>query len=70
MVPQKTQAVLEGMRKLMLSTKNFAEYRESLHMANPPCIPFFGKSNVAERTGAKCFSQSYYRCLLDGSHIH
>lgn len=27
----------------MLSTKNFAEYRESLHMANPPCIPFFGK---------------------------
>lgn len=31
------------MRKLMLSTKNFAEYRESLHMANPPCIPFFGK---------------------------
>lgn len=30
------------MRKLMLSTKNFAEYRESLHMANPPCIPFFG----------------------------
>lgn len=27
----------------MLSTKNFAEYRESLHMANPPCIPFFGE---------------------------
>lgn len=42
-VPQKTQATLEGMRKLMLSTKNFAEYRESLHMANPPCIPFFGE---------------------------
>ncbi|KAF3770434.1 ras GEF [Cryphonectria parasitica EP155] len=41
-VHQKTQATLEGMRKLMLSTKNFAEYRESLHMANPPCIPFFG----------------------------
>jgi son of sevenless-like protein len=42
-VPQKSQAVLEALRKLMLSTKNFAEYRESLHMANPPCIPFFGK---------------------------
>lgn len=42
MVPQKTQVTLEGLRKLMLSTKNFAEYRESLHMANPPCIPFFG----------------------------
>lgn len=34
------------MRKLMLSTKNFAEYRESLHMANPPCIPFFGMSKL------------------------
>ncbi|CAN8096899.1 unnamed protein product [Discula destructiva] len=41
-VPQRTQMALESMRKLMLSTKNFAEYRESLHMANPPCIPFFG----------------------------
>ncbi|KAL1862474.1 cell division cycle-related protein [Diaporthe australafricana] len=41
-VPQKAQAALEALRKLMLSTKNFAEYRESLHMANPPCIPFFG----------------------------
>ncbi|KAG8165674.1 hypothetical protein KVR01_004226 [Diaporthe batatas] len=41
-VPQKSQAALEALRKLMLSTKNFAEYRESLHMANPPCIPFFG----------------------------
>lgn len=26
----------------MGSTKNFGEYRESLHLANPPCIPFFG----------------------------
>lgn len=30
------------MRKLMASTKNFGEYREALHVANPPCIPFFG----------------------------
>lgn len=30
------------MRKLMGSTKNFLEYRETLHKANPPCIPFFG----------------------------
>lgn len=45
-VPQRTQLALEAMRKLMLSTKNFAEYRESLHMANPPCIPFFGTSNL------------------------
>ncbi|KAG8632155.1 hypothetical protein KVT40_001295 [Elsinoe batatas] len=41
-VNQKTMATLEGMRKLMGSTKNFLEYRETLHKANPPCIPFFG----------------------------
>ncbi|KAK4123230.1 ras GEF [Parathielavia appendiculata] len=41
-VPQRIQATLETMRKLMASTKNFGEYREALHAANPPCIPFFG----------------------------
>ncbi|KAG9201280.1 hypothetical protein G6514_005828 [Epicoccum nigrum] len=25
-----------------LTTRNFAEYRDTLHRANPPCIPFFG----------------------------
>jgi son of sevenless-like protein len=42
-VPQRIHATLETMRKLMASTKNFGEYREALHVANPPCIPFFGK---------------------------
>ncbi|KAH7127705.1 ras guanine nucleotide exchange factor domain-containing protein [Dactylonectria macrodidyma] len=41
-VPQRTQTVLESMRRVMASTKNFGEYREALHAANPPCIPFFG----------------------------
>ncbi|KFY78199.1 hypothetical protein V499_02574 [Pseudogymnoascus sp. VKM F-103] len=41
-IPARTITVLEQMRKLMGSTKNFGEYRESLHLANPPCIPFFG----------------------------
>ncbi|KAG9240215.1 cell division control protein-like protein Cdc25 [Calycina marina] len=41
-VPQKILSTLEGMRRLMGSTKNFGEYRESLHLASPPCIPFFG----------------------------
>ncbi|PNS19323.1 hypothetical protein CAC42_2500 [Sphaceloma murrayae] len=41
-VNQKTMTTLEAMRKLMGSTKNFLEYRETLHKANPPCIPFFG----------------------------
>ncbi|KAK5988768.1 Cell division control protein 25 [Cladobotryum mycophilum] len=41
-VPQRAHIVLETMRRLMASTKNFGEYREALHIANPPCIPFFG----------------------------
>ena len=41
-VNQKTMATLENMRKLMNSTKNFTEYRDTLHRANPPCIPFLG----------------------------
>ena len=31
----------------MASTKNFGEYRETLHLANPPCIPFFGMIHKA-----------------------
>ncbi|KAF2485941.1 guanine-nucleotide dissociation stimulator CDC25 [Neohortaea acidophila] len=41
-VNQRTKDALENMRKLMGSTKNFLIYREALHKANPPCIPFFG----------------------------
>ncbi|RMY73532.1 hypothetical protein D0863_03820 [Hortaea werneckii] len=41
-VNARTTQTLESMRKLMGSTKNFLEYRESLHKAQPPCIPFFG----------------------------
>jgi len=41
-VNARTSAILEQMRTLMASTKNFGEYRETLHLANPPCIPFFG----------------------------
>jgi son of sevenless-like protein len=42
-VPARTQTVLENMRRIMASTRNFGEYREALHAANPPCIPFFGR---------------------------
>lgn len=42
-VSARTSSILESMRRLMLSTKNFGEYRETLHLANPPCIPFFGR---------------------------
>ena len=41
-VNPKTQSALKGMRNLMVSSKNFGEYREKLHLANPPCIPFLG----------------------------
>ncbi|KNG52473.1 cell division control protein cdc25 [Stemphylium lycopersici] len=37
-VNQRSMATLESMRKLMGSTKNFAEYRDTLHRANPPCV--------------------------------
>ena len=42
-VNARTMTILEALRRLMGSTKNFGEYRETLHLANPPCIPFFGK---------------------------
>lgn len=45
-VNARTQNVLEHMRKLMSSTKNFADYRETLKLADPPCIPFFGILNL------------------------
>ncbi|CAL5873308.1 uncharacterized protein PFLUO_LOCUS7579 [Penicillium psychrofluorescens] len=41
-VSGRTSTILEQMRRLMASTKNFNDYRETLHSANPPCIPFFG----------------------------
>lgn len=38
----KVKDALEQMRSLIASTKNFSRYREALHAANPPCIPFLG----------------------------
>ena len=34
--------MLESMRALISSSKNFVQYRETLHAATPPCIPFLG----------------------------
>ncbi|KAI9676756.1 MAG: hypothetical protein M1829_002851 [Trizodia sp. TS-e1964] len=41
-VPRETKKILEQMRLLMKSSPNFHKYRETLNLANPPCIPFFG----------------------------
>ncbi|KAK3618792.1 cell division cycle-related protein [Elasticomyces elasticus] len=41
MVDARTMKTFGTMRKLIGSTKDFLEYRESLHKANPPCTPDF-----------------------------
>ena len=46
----KTNATLESMRQLIASTKNFNLYREQLHKANPPCIPFLGMWKIQGRS--------------------
>lgn len=52
-VNARTMTVLEQMRTLMGSTKNFGEYRDTLHLANPPCIPFFGKTSCIVPLGSR-----------------
>ncbi|KAK5449913.1 cell division cycle-related protein [Exophiala xenobiotica] len=42
LVKDKTSAMLESMRQLISTAKNFSQYRESLASATPPCIPFMG----------------------------
>ncbi|RDH19580.1 ras GEF [Aspergillus niger ATCC 13496] len=41
-VNPKTRKLLEDMQSLMSSEKNFIKYRDKLHGASPPCIPFLG----------------------------
>jgi son of sevenless len=44
----------------MGSTKNFGEYREALHLANPPCIPFFGKYLHINKSARLLISSGVY----------
>ncbi|KAI9885787.1 MAG: hypothetical protein M1823_002416 [Watsoniomyces obsoletus] len=41
-IPPKMIASLEAMRKLMAGAHNYSDYRQALHHAVPPCVPFFG----------------------------
>ncbi|KAI7828926.1 ras guanine nucleotide exchange factor domain-containing protein [Gamsiella multidivaricata] len=41
-VPQRTITSFMELQTLMGVAKNWAEYREELHSANPPCVPFVG----------------------------
>jgi len=66
-VPARTQTTLEQMRKLMGSTKNFGDYRESLKLANPPCIPFFGKFVQWFNYGLRTYIT---RCLFNRSYLY
>ena len=51
----------------MGSTKNFAEYRDTLHKANPPCIPFFGTHIFP--WPFPCYS-NFIRCISHGSYFY
>ncbi|KAJ3155701.1 hypothetical protein HDU86_004170 [Geranomyces michiganensis] len=42
LVSQRSQAMLEALRQTMAPSRNFAAYRDALHSANPPCVPFLG----------------------------
>jgi son of sevenless-like protein len=57
-VPTRTNAILEGMNTLMGATMNFAEYREMLHIVNPPCVPFLGEFG----SGARFLKKPTYTC--------
>ena len=41
-MPNRTKTAIDALKKLMSSTKNFAEYRAALHSVNPPRVPFLG----------------------------
>ncbi|KAG0279168.1 hypothetical protein BGZ95_002082 [Linnemannia exigua] len=41
-VPAKSMTTFMELQQLMSLNKNWAVYREELHTANPPCVPFVG----------------------------
>ncbi|KAF8923150.1 hypothetical protein BGZ58_003299 [Dissophora ornata] len=41
-VPARTMTAFMELQQMMGVAKNWAEYREELHSANPPCVPFVG----------------------------
>jgi len=41
-LPKKTQAQFETAMQLMNSEGSYKAYRDALHNANPPCVPYLG----------------------------
>lgn len=42
-VSQKHVLVFESLENLMSASRNWANYRETIHKLNPPCVPFLGR---------------------------
>jgi len=42
LISNKNMTILESLKKLMDSNKNFTNYREQLHSVNPPVVPYLG----------------------------
>ena len=42
-VSQKHVVVFESLETLMSASRNWANYRETIHKLNPPCVPFLGR---------------------------
>ncbi|SPO23602.1 related to Guanyl nucleotide exchange factor Sql2 [Ustilago trichophora] len=42
-VAQKHVLVFESLETLMSASRNWANYRETIHKLNPPCVPFLGR---------------------------
>ena len=70
-VNARTMSVFTQLKNLMATNKNFREYREQLHLANPPCIPFFGMSSppTARWPGIVCLLTTVGVYLTDLTFI-
>ncbi|KAJ1560088.1 hypothetical protein HK405_008279 [Cladochytrium tenue] len=73
LVPARSMSALTTLRETMDSTKNFSRYRDTLHSANPPCVPFLG-CYLTDLTFIEDGSPNYLRPAplpgaLPGSHL-
>ena len=66
----KTSAVLETHRKVMAAERNFADYRETLKLACPPCIPFFGSSFPLSFSQTRPSAIPVSSNLIPSQHAH
>jgi hypothetical protein len=41
-LPEQSQQILQSLNELMHPSQAYANYRNAIHEANPPCVPFLG----------------------------